>query len=338
MRFHFSYILAGVAMISALTGCIKDNNDIKSLVIQNPGIGFPYGANKKNDIIIRPSAIAQQVPGLLLVTLEDAAPASSDIHISIADNSTTLVNTYNAANGTAFQPLPGSLWSIPAELIIKSGDRYAMTDIKINKTTGLNLNLQYAIGISITGASGGNKIADNLKNLIIVFRIQVDWDGKFSMKGEFYNHSWEPAFTSHDFSVELRTISFNKVQLYWPLSANFSNGFNGFGYNTPYTIHGVPAWGLPIYGLILSGNAVIPNINPNDISVIHDTPPATDIIFFPLDSCNGKLYHNRWDSASRKLYIAFGNGLGYNPNTQTHYFVPGTGMAWIDTLTYLGPR
>jgi|CXWL01.1.fsa_nt_gi hypothetical protein len=340
MRFHFSYILTGVALMSLLTGCIKDNNNIKSLVIQNPGIGFPYGANNKNDFIIRPSASAQQVPGLLLVTLEAAAPASSDIHITVADNSTALVNAYNSANGTAIQPLPRALWSIPSQLIIKAGDQFVLGDITITNTLGLNANQQFAVGLTITAADGGNKIADNLKNLFIVFRIQNALDGKYRMKGEFYHPTVEPAFMPHDFTIELHTLYGNSASLYWPLSSGYSNGYNGFGYNTPYTINGgVPTWGfLGIYGLVLNTNPFNPNVNPNDIIVYHDTPPAYDAWFFRMDSCNGKLYHNRVDTVTKTIYIAFGYRLGYYPTSQTSYFVPGDSRAWIDTLTYIGPR
>lgn len=325
-------------MMSLLSGCVKDNSNINGLILQNPGIGFPYGANNKNDFIIRPSASTQQVLGLLLVTLEAVAPASSDIHVTIADNSTTLVNTYNTANGTSIQPFPGSLWSIPSELIIKSGDRYTLEDITINSTTGLNLNLQYAIGISIAGASGGNKIADNLKNLFIVFRIQNELDGKFRMKGEFYHYMREPSFTPHDFAIELQTIAPYSNRLYWPLSSGYDNGYNGYGYNTPYTTNGgVPTWGH-FYGLHLSRNPFNPNNNPNDITAFHQPPPGATWNIYPLDSCNGKTYHNRWDPATNIIYLAMGLNLGYNVSAQTRYFVPGQSIAWIDTLTYLGPR
>lgn len=331
-------LLLVFTVIVSSTGCIKDSDSIHFEPLQNPGIGFPFGSNAKNDYILRPSASAQQVSGLLFVNLEANSAAASDIHITVADNSTALVNAYNAANGTAIQPLPVSLWNMPAQLVIKSGERSALADIIITNTLGLNYNAQYAIGIKIAAVDGGFKIANNLSNLFIVFRIQNIIDGRYRMKGQYYHPIVEPTFAAHDFTVELQSIYPYTVQLYWPLSSGYNNGYNGAGYNTPYTINGgVPSWGL-VYGLILNTNPFNPNISPNDIRVFHDTPPAYDAPFYPLDSCNGKTYHNRWDSATRTIYMAFGYWLGYNASTQTTYFIPGASRAWIDTLTYLGPR
>jgi hypothetical protein len=305
-------------MMSALTGCIKDNSNIKSLVIENPGIGFPYGANNKNDFIIRPSASAQQVAGLLLVTLEAAAPASSDIHITVADNSTALVNAYNSANGTAIQSLPRSLWSIPVELVIKSGDRYTLADITINNTAGINLNLQYAIGISITGASGGDKLADNLKNLFIVFGIQNIYDGKYSMKGQFYHPQLEPTFAPHNFGVELHSSGPASAVLYWPF---------GGGYYIPVTVGGVPTCCFASIELSLY-------IDPSTNKVIaQNTCPNCTGILEPIASYNNNTYNNRWDPVTKTIYAAFGYQLGPGGTIQF-----GTSRAWIDTLTYLGPR
>jgi Domain of unknown function (DUF1735) len=318
MKILFSYILAGFTLMSVLTGCIKDNSNIKGLVIQNPGIGFPFGANNKNDIIIRPATSSQKVSGLLLVTLEAAAAASSDIHISIADNSTALVNAYNLANGTAIQPLPGSLWSIPAELIIKSGDRYSLADITINNTSGINLSQQYAIGISITGVSGENKIAGNLKNLFIVFSIQNTMDGMYSAKGQFYHPTINPGFTSHSIIIELQTTGPNSVRAKWPVT----------GYIVPYfDASGIPFVGLPFLELTLQRSQISNNI------LCYNSSPGTIVPWEPLLSYGNNIYNNRWDSAGGKFYLAWGWNIG-----PPGIFVPGTTRAWIDTLTYLGPR
>ena len=316
MRIRISHILIVAALMTSLGGCIKDNNNIKPLVIQNPGIGFPYGANNKNDIIIRPSSSPQQVPGLLLVTLEAAAAAFSDIHITIADNSTAMVNAYNAANGTAIQILPRSLWNIPSELIINAGDRFAMADITINNTSGINLNQQYAIGISITGASGGNKIANNLKDLFVVFRIQNALDGRYNARGESYHSAIAPFFIRHNLNLELHTSGPNSVKVFWPETG----------------------YGVPIFG-----NSGTPTLNSGiELSLFLKTP-ENSITCVKLDSVgvfikhlivhNGNTYNNRWDPSTGKVYAAW----GYNIDSGG-VFVPIATRAWIDTLTYLGPR
>lgn len=318
MQIRFSHILSVGALLLSLGGCIKSDNNITGLDIKNPGIGFPNAANTKNDVIIRPATTAQQIPGLLIVTLEAAAAASSDIHVALADNSTAMVNAFNAANGTFIQALPRTLWSIPSELIINAGDRFAMTDITINNTSGINLNQQYAIGITITGASGGIKIADNLKNLFIVFRIQNALDGKYKMNGESYHPSIAPNFIRHNVNVELHTIGPNSVIVYWPVTGYYLPVFDISGNPIPVGV------GFPFPNMNLG---YILNTPANTINCFNADPGGI-IVFQQLNS-----YNNRWDTASGTIYSAFGYILGAG-----NIFIPGTSRAWIDTLTYLGPR
>ena len=316
MKLNLLLLLVFTVIVSS-TGCIKDSDNIQFVPLQNPGIGFPFGANNKNDFIIRPGTSAQQVSGLLFVNLEAADPAASDIRITVADNSAALVNAYNAANGTAIQPLPRSLWSIPSEIIIKKGERNAQADITIASTAGLNFNAQYAIGLRIASADGSNKIADNLSNLFIVFRVQNQYDGKYSMKGQFRHPTAEPTFTPHLFNIELHTYGPNSVVLY---NLQFSD------YIIPATQGGV--------AIGISNQILTFSFFGNDSIILWNSCPNCSAWFYtPIPSYNGNSYHNRWDPSTKIIYAAFGYQLGSGGT-----IIPATSRAWIDTLTYLGPR
>ncbi|MEK7225555.1 MAG: DUF1735 domain-containing protein [Bacteroidota bacterium] len=315
MKLNLLLLLVFTVIVSS-TGCIKDSDNIQFVPLQNPGIGFPFGANNKNDFIIRPGTSAQQVSGLLFVNLEAADPAASDIRITVADNSAALVNAYNAANGTAIQPLPRSLWSIPAEIIIKKGERNAQADITIASTTGLNFNAQYAIGLRIASADGGNKIADNLSNLFVVFRIQNILDGRYNMRGEFTHPGSSPIFTPHNFNVELHTSGPNSVLVYWHT--------NSYSVPLPPT--------APICCFVSQELSFFLNPVTNAI-VCANTAVGGAVYYDQFGPYNGNTYNNRWDPATKTVYAAWGYNL-----LPGGIFAPNISRAWIDTLTYLGPR
>jgi hypothetical protein len=206
------------------------------------------------------------------------------------------------------------LWSIPAEIIIKKGERNAQADITIASTAGLNFNAQYAIGLRIASADGGNKIADNLSNLFVVFRIQNILDGRYNMRGEFYNPSISPVFVPHNINVELHTSGPNSVRVFWytntytvPLSPNspnccFSNQELTFYLNPP--------------------------VNTVDCLNLLPGPAYTNLLAY-----NSNTYNNRWDPATKTVYAAWGYNLGAGGTVLFN-----VSRVWIDTLTYLGPR
>jgi hypothetical protein len=233
-----------------------------------------------------------------------------------------MVNAYNAANGTAIQALPRSLWSIPAELIIKEGDRFTLGDITITNTLGLNTFKQYAVGLTIIAASGSNKIADNLKNLFIIFRIQNQYDGKYSMIGQFYHPTLEPTFAHHNLSIELHTSGPNSVKIYWPIAGQ---------YTIPMTTNGGQPFFIPG-----TSQGQEPEITIDPVSYAancNNNFPGSVTFYKPIPAYDGNTYINRWDPATRTIFLAFGYNLGPGGT-----FIPNVSRAWIDTLTYLGPR
>lgn len=322
MKKILSTTLLVTAMAVAFTGCLKDKGfenytyGINDPDTQPPGVGFPFGSNAKNDYGLDVTASPQLVNGLVYVNLEAGNPASSAVNITISNNTTALVNAYNAANGTAIQALPTAIWSVPTTLTIASGGRNTQAPITVTNTTALNSNLQYAVGLTITAVSGGYKIADNLKNLLIVFSVKNKYDGKYTMRGQFYHPSLQPDFGPHVFSVELHTSGPNSVRLYWPLVG---------GYNTPLTSGGGPACCFASQELSL-------NVNPaTDAATPVNTSPG-GLTYDPITTHNGNVYNNRWNDPTKVFYAAWGYFLGAGGT------VGAGSRAWIDTLTRTGPR
>jgi hypothetical protein len=238
------------------------------------------------------------------------------VHVTLTNNTTALVAAYNAANGTAIQVLPTAIWSVPTALTIGAGSRNTQVAITVTNTTGLNANLQYAVGLTISAVDGGYKIAENLKNLFIVFSVKNQYDGKYTMRGQFYHPSLQPDFGPHTFSVEMHTAGPNTVRLYWPLVA---------GYNTPLTSGGGPA-------CCFANQELDIDVNPGTNAALFYNPlpgPA----YSPVVTHNANIYNNRWDPATKTFYGAWGYSLGAGGTVAL-----GASRAWIDTLIRTGPR
>lgn len=328
MKKILSTSLLVAAMAVAFTGCLKDKGfdnhtyGINDPDTQPPGVGFPYGSNAKNDFgLDAGSTVNQDVTGLLYVNLESGNPASSAVHVTLSNNTTALVAAYNAANGTAIQALPTAIYSFPTSLTINAGGRNAQGVLTVTNTTALNPNVQYAVGITISAVDGGYKIADNLKNLFIVFGIKNQFDGRYNVRGRFHHPSLSNPPIAFTAQVEMWTTGPNSVKMYWPALGGFYSPFSTgpAQANTAFTVQ------EPKFTVNLTTNKVV--VNNDD---------ATGSVYAMSATGFGALpYDHRWDPATKTIYASWGYNLGAGGA------FGGNGSAsrmWEDTLIRTGPR
>lgn len=327
MKKIISSTLLLAAMAVAFTGCLKDKGfDNHTYGINDPdtqpfGVGFPFGSNARNDFGLDVKATPQNVDGLVYVNLEAGNPAKSAVNVTLSNNTTALLNAYNTANGTSILALPTAVWSVASTVTIDAGGRNAEVPIVVSNTTALNPNLQYAVGLTITAVDGGYKIADNLKNLFIVFSVKNKYDGKYTMVGRFYHPSNDPAFSPHNLSVECHTAGPDDVKVYWPLVS---------GYNTPLTVNGSPAccFASQTLGLHVDAGTNLCNVYNADPTgtIVYSQMTSTGTFGFPVNN------PNRWDDTNKKFLLSWGYSLTGG------VCIAGTSRAWIDVLTRTGPR
>lgn len=320
-------VLASVlfaALGFGLAGCLKDKGfenheyGINDPDTQPPGVGFAFGNRSKTDYGLDVSASPQQVENIVFINLFTGTAPTSDVQVTLIDNTTALLTAYNTATGSSILPLPTNLWSVPMTVTIPAGSYNATVPITVSNTTSLNPNLQYAVGLTISAITGGYNIASNLDDLLIVFGVKNKYDGKYTMRGQFYHPSLQPDFGPHVFQVEAHTSGPNSVKIFWPLVG---------GYNTPLTSGGGPAccFAAQEFGI---------NINPstNAATPVNVAVGAT-IVYDPILSHAGNTYNNRWDDAQKIFYTAFGYSLSGSGTV-----IPGVSRGWIDTLIRTGPR
>lgn len=322
-----SLFIAGMAV--AFTGCLKDkgfeNNEygINDPDTQPPGVGFPFGSRAKTDYGLDVSASAQSVTGIVYVNLESGTAAKSDVNITMTNNTNALVAAYNTANGltgsSAVLALPTAIYSVPLSLVIPSGGRNVQTTINVTNTTGLDPNRAYAVGLTISGVDGGYKIADNLKNLLVVFNIKNQYDGKYTLRGKFHHPSLSNPPLNFTTQIEMHTAGPNVVLMYSPVFGEYCSpailggSLNRFASQAPrFTVN-------------TATNAVV--VDNSDAAGVVYAMSATGFGSAP--------YNHRWDPASKTFFVSWGYNLGAGGA------YGGNGSAsrmWEDTCIRTGPR
>lgn len=308
MKKILSISLFIAALAVAFTGCLKDKGfdnhtyGINDPDTQPPGVGFPFGANAKNSYGLNVTASAQIVNGFVYVNIESGVPASSDVHVTLINNTTSLLAAYNAANGTSIVAMPTAVYSVATALTINAGGRNVEVPLTISNTTGLNPNLQYAVGLTISAVDGGYKIADNLKNLFLVFSVKNKYDGKYRLKGY---HNRPGLDLPYNEIVNMETTGPNSVTMGWPANTSqyYSHPLNG----------GTNYYGSFTTNFIFNGS--------DQLTAWDMTPWPTTVTPSVQAGTN-----SRYDPATKIIYANY----YYNGN-------PGARQFW-DTLTYIGPR
>ncbi len=281
-----------------MTSCLKDKGfedgtyGINDPDTQPPGVGFPLGT-KTQAFGLNVSASLQAVDGYVYVNLLTGNAATSDVHVTFANVTTTAVAAYNTANNLTgvnqILVLPSNVYNLASTLTIPAGSRNAQIPINVTSTTSLDPARTYAMAITITGADGGYVIAENMKTLFILFSIKNRLDGHYEITGAALR-AGDAALTGSvgTYEVDFETAGANAVQwhvgspVYWGSQASQLPG----GYEALITVD-------PITNLIT---------NITSVSGITMTAPIvrTDIIGSP----------QRYDPATKTLYFEFTYGGG----------------------------
>lgn len=304
----------------AFSSCLKDKGfenyeyGINDPDTQPPGIGFPRGSAAKYSVGINLASTPQAITGAVYVNLESGSPAPADIKITLINNTTTLLNAYNTANGTSILPLPTNLYTLPLTLTIPAGARNAEVPITVSDASALDPNKSYAVGVTISAVEGGYIIAQNLKNLLIEIGLKNKYDGRYNLKGV---HNRTPYTFPFETTVEMWTTGPNSVAMFWPLAGDFGQPI------------GVGPGSISWYG-----NAVSPNFtfNPSTnicTGVNLQVGNAVTLAMVTLDAVadmnpDGPIV-NRYEPGPKVMYLSF----QYNGNDLRRFY---------DTLTFLGPR
>jgi hypothetical protein len=308
----------------AFAGCLKDKGfdnheyGINDPDTQPPGVGFTFGYKAKNDYGLDVSASAQIINNLLVIKILAGTPPASDVTVTLTNTTAAQVAAYNAANGTSIQALPTAILNIPLSIVIPAGAMDVKLPITVSNTTALNPNVQYALGLTIASATSGYTIADNFKNLFIVFGVKNAYDGKYSIRGKFYHPSYP--FYPFASNVEMQTTGPSSNIMYWPLAGDFGAPFSTSPSGSSLSYFG-SQW--PQFTV---------NTSTNKVTVDNVYPGA--VTFYAMGKgFDNAGYNSRWDPATKTFFVCYGYNLGAAGD-----FILGTSRMWMDTLVRTGPR
>lgn len=228
-----------------------------------------------------------------------------------------MVARYNASNGTDYELLPDSLYTLTAGGYTRAGNIYSATfnagdfakefNINLNGAKW-NLSKKYALGIALTSAGELTK-SSGMDSVIVLISVKNKYDGAYTMVGA---HNRSPYNFPYDVDMEMHTTSANAVRFYFSAAGAYGHPIG--------TAPGSISW---------YGGAISPVIEFNT-----NTDIATNIFnaggSIPIVMHTASGISNRYDAATKKIYAYFYYYTGAGQNF--------TNRGWSDTLSYVRPR
>jgi hypothetical protein len=226
-----------------LTGCLKDGDFNKGLIqsVHSNGtqkiIEIKLTATSSSNFLLQSfnASNADTTFDLIPVVLASGEPAPEDIKVTLVQDS-TLVDAYNAANGTNLVTPPAGSYTIlnpGGVVIIPKGSNTGYLRVKLNP--GNFLGDQFAFGYRIASVSNpGYTISGNTGSGIFAFGIKNKYDGRYTVDGSFVDFL-APANSSvpgdpYPYEVDLVTTGATSVAMFIPGVGNVHYTAGGGGY------------------------------------------------------------------------------------------------------------
>jgi Domain of unknown function (DUF1735) len=302
-----------VGLVLLATSCLKDkayqdqqygmqNTEVKGITLpQSKNLAIAASASDSISVATDVnSTTATQVISLLVIAAESILAPSEDIQVAV-----TLKPSLIPSVG--YSSLPTGTYSVPATVTIPAGQRTARIPITFSNTSAYSLTAVYALGLSITSATGGYQIAANRKELVVSFNVKNKYDGNYKMFG--YHNRVPYTFPYANIPMDMKTSGASSVVFYWIEAGSVGHPI------------GIAPGQVNWYG-----STVAPEIIFDPITNLVTNVRNTDAAGPPITMFTGPgSYSSRFDPSNKSIYVCW----NYNGNPLRAFF---------DTLTYVGPR
>jgi hypothetical protein len=211
-----------------------------------------------------------------------------------------MVTRYNAENGTDYEILPDSLYTLPS-YIAKSGNTYTFDMVAgdFSKEFSINLNgskwdlsHKYALGFALTSVGSNNAKSDGRDSVVALISVKNKYDGVYKVTGTMLDVSNALFVGTYPLEWELQTtgtsscVVVDNVQLGIP-----GHVFNSAGGTSPNTYYGS-------YGLVVNFDLATDAIS----SVVnYYGQPASNTRSAALDPSGA----NRYTASSKTIDIKY---------------------------------
>ncbi len=232
MKNIFKLSFLGVAMTIAFSSCLKDkgfdNGEYGIQVIEKKAVSLPQAINGTINVALLSSDVPLVLSGPIFA-LETTGAQSSDVNVQFAlkpelvdaDPDLTL--------------LPASAYTTNLSGTIKAGQLLDTLDIILSRSSDLDPNLTYGLGLELVSASNGFQIASNMKQVLIKISVKNKYDGVYEVTGSFRDVSAAGAnFTSrYPLEYQLVTTGPSSVNVCMLINGEITPGYlfnnNGAG-------------------------------------------------------------------------------------------------------------
>lgn len=301
MRNKIFIIISFLAAILIASSCLKDKvgEDWTASLKGKMYAQFPKPGAQS--FTIAPNADDQTFKFLVNIAT-DALP-TSDITLTMAVDQAAM-DAFTAQTQAADTSIHWSYEMYPAFTIIdqtvtiKAGTRNAYVHVRVSRADTIRLTAKYMIPITISEASGGVIIAENMNTVLYSLPIANKWEGTYKLKG-FILRAGDPVLSGF---YKGRTY---KLGTNGPNSVILNKGMAWADSETDYA-GGISYWVITINE----------STTPNPITVSDATNAAVKA---------DPAYPNRYDPATKTFYMSVYWGTGP------------TNRATTDTLVYSGP-
>lgn len=157
-------------------GCEKEKVFFEEqLSDSKSGVGF--GQPNSETILLAVEATDPSVTAVLKAFLSGNNKGEANVSI-VADPS--LVDAYNAANGTSFPIMPSDVYTLPSSISISGGSGSADLVIDIQKL--VTYGIGFALGVKISDVSGGTDyVMPGNSEQVIIVQVKNKYDGLFEL-------------------------------------------------------------------------------------------------------------------------------------------------------------
>lgn len=271
MKLPFKIIFLLILSFS-MSSCLKDKEYDKGLIqsVRSNGsdqniIEIQLTATSVDNILRQSFDAVNKDTTINVIPVVLASPdvAKEDIHVTLKLNS-SIVDDYNAANGTAYQVPDASMYTLLNQgnvVTIPKGSRVGYLQIKLNPSNFIGTD--WALGYEIQSVDKtGYTISGNLNKGMFAFGIKNKYDGHYLMTGTLTDAANASITGQYPIEVDLETFGGNAVVLN-PTQGPFAGAYfhpilsggsaSGYGSFTPVFIFDANdnivdvqnAWGQP---------------------------------------------------------------------------------------------
>lgn len=159
----------------------------------------------------------------------NAAP--EDITLTLAIDQASL-NTYNTQNGTSYVIPTTDIYTAPATIVIKKGERTAQTTLTIKATSTFDFSKAYAIPLKISSTAPSFTISGNFGSAVYAFGVRNAFDGVYSYKG-FSLRGGDPVLTGNFTGKTMSLVTNSASSVQFAAFALWGDGASGIGIGYP---------------------------------------------------------------------------------------------------------